>query len=192
MTTPAFSSLSWHVRTLVYCLENNINKCYDGMTNEMVQLPGHMSTVLEKFRAMYRDFNITYENPVRDWAVPKDQEFLDRIIVDQHGFLFPSEEKDKVTTTGQYLYEQGIFPHPNVKGSDFDKQMQHDCYQFVLYNILTYWYYLNFMSYEAFSRKVAIFVESKIDNIKEVIKKDKKEFALANPLFEKEVIIEKG
>jgi hypothetical protein len=43
-------------------------------------------------------------------------------VVDYHGFttLTPT-----VRTTGKYLHELGIFPHPNVKGSDLDHGMQH-------------------------------------------------------------------
>ena len=165
MITPAFSSLSWHVRTIAYCLENDIQHSYDGMTNEMLQLPGHMSSVLEVLRNLYHDFNINYENPVRDWEVPHNQDVLDRIIVDQHGFLFPSEETETKKTTGEYLFKLGIFHHPNIKGSVYDRQMQHDCYQFVLYNILTYWLYLNFMSYEKYSQKVSEFISTKVKSV---------------------------
>jgi hypothetical protein len=164
MATPSFSSISWHIRTMAYCLDNDIKHVVDGLTNELVQLPGHMSGVIEVFRGTYQKFNINYQNPVRDWEIPEDQQFLDRIIVDQHGFFFPSEEKDKPErTTGQYLFDEGIFPHPNIKGSKYDQQMQHDCYQFVLYNILAFWFYLNFMSYEKFMQKVSHFVAAKIE-----------------------------
>ena len=163
--TPAFSTLSWHCRTIAYCLEHKVFDVYDGMTNEMIQLPGHMSTVIEQLQRFYKKFGITFESPVRDWSVPEDQNVLDRVIVDQHGFLFPSEESNQVKTTGEYLFQKGIFPHPNIKGSRLDRQMQHDCYPFVLYNILTYWLFLNFISYESFSEKVALFVAKKLDRI---------------------------
>jgi hypothetical protein len=163
MATPGFSSLSWHMRTIAYCLDNDIKYVVDGLTNELVQLPGHMSGVIEVFRKTYLKFDITYENPVREWEVPEDQQLMDRIIVDQHGFFFPSEEESQpLRTTGQHLFEEGIFPHPNVKGSKYDQQMQHDCYQFVLYNILTFWFFLNFISYEKYMQKISFLIESKV------------------------------
>jgi hypothetical protein len=163
--TPAFSTLSWHCRTIAYCLQHQIFNVYDGMTNEMIQLPGHMSTVIGHLQSFYKRFSITFESPVRDWSVPEDQDVLDRVIVDQHGFLFPSEESATVKTTGEYLYQKGIFPHPNIKGSRLDRQMQHDCYPFVLYNILTYWLFLHFMNYESFSQEVGDFVSKKLERI---------------------------
>lgn len=158
--TPAFSSLSWHLSTLYHCLDYKIFYVFDGMTREMIHLPGHMHEVLQVYKKTYQSFGMTYSSPVYSWEVPEDQEFIDRIVVDQHGFFFPSEDQPH-KTTGQYLYEIGLFPHPNVKGSEYDRQMQHDCYPFVLYNILFFWFLLNFSSYEKICQRMADFVRWK-------------------------------
>lgn len=171
LSTPGFSSLSWHVRTLIYCRENGIGRVYDGLTRELMHFPGHMDSVLARFREMYRRFGIVYENPVRDWEVPADVQFLDRLVVDQHGYRFPSEdaEAQRNRTTGRYLYEKGIFPHPDVKGSSFDREMQHDCYPFVLYNIMVFWVLLNWRDYDHVCSRMASLIGDKIEMIMPLI-----------------------
>jgi hypothetical protein len=63
-------------------------------------------------------------------------------------------------TTGEWLYEQQIFPHPNVKGSLFDLRSQHDCYPFIVYNIFTFWFASLLYSWETFEVRVAqLFLE---------------------------------
>ena len=167
LSTPGFSSLSWHVRTLIYCRENGIGRVYDGLTRELMHFPGHMDSVLARFRTMYHRFGIVYENPVRDWEVPPDVQFLDRLVVDQHGYRFPAEDAEarKNRTTGRYLYEKGLFPHPDVKGSAFDREMQHDCYPFVLYNIMAFWVLLNWRDYDHLCSRMVRLISDKIETI---------------------------
>jgi len=147
-----FSSLSWHVRTIVYCLDNNITVAADGVTQELTHFPGHMDVVLRLFKSLYAHFGIAYENPVRDWGVPPDPRFLNRLIVNTHPA--PAQEDPPLKTTGHYLYEHGILPHPNLKGSDLDRSMQHDCYPFVLFNIFVFWIYLAFHSYDEYEERM--------------------------------------
>ena len=113
---------------------------------------------------MYAHFGIDYANPVRDWEIPEDIQFLDRLIVDQHGYCLPSEqyERELRRTTGQYLYDRNILPRPNVKGSPLDRGMQHDCYPFVLYNVMAFWVVMNLMSYEQFCERITALIREKI------------------------------
>jgi hypothetical protein len=139
--TPGFSSLCWHLHTIVYAKQHGITRVVDGLTKELMHFPGHMDAVVKQFQFLYAAFGIEYTSPVRNWTVPRDQQYLDRLVVDRHGFIL-NDRGTKIlqkTTTGQYLYQLGIFPHQNVKGSKFDQLMQHDCYPFVLYNILFFW-----------------------------------------------------
>ncbi len=161
LATPGFSSLSWHVRTLVYCLDNGIADVADGVTRELVHFPGHMEPVLELFRNFYAEFGVQYENPVRGWDVPPQQELLDRVIVDRHGYATLSDAPAR-KTTGTYLFEQGLLPHPNVKGSAFDRRMQHDCYPFVLFNIFAFWLYLPFHDRADYERRMTALMAEKI------------------------------
>jgi len=161
LSTPGFSSLSWHTRALAYCIDHGIRRAADGVTRELTHFPDHMNAVLERFRSLYASFDVAYENPVIDWEVPPQQEVLDRIIVGRHGYVLPEPRKgDK--TTGEYLFERGILPHPNVKGSALDFGMQHACYPFVLFNILVFWVYLPFIGKDAYERRVLDLMEDKL------------------------------
>ena len=73
LATPGYSSLSWHTRTILYCLEHKLTSVSDGLTRELMHFPGHMTEVIELFRELYRSFGIEYTNPVRDWDVPPDR-----------------------------------------------------------------------------------------------------------------------
>jgi hypothetical protein len=154
LSTPGFSSLSWHLRTLHFCLENGIEQVFDGMTKELLHLPGHSPAFRELITKMYASYGIEFSSPVMDWPVPPDQRMLDRLIVDRHGFVASQEAMPQERTTGKYLHELGIFPHPNVKGSLFDHRMQHDCYPFVVFNMFVFWYYLSRRSLEDYTHSV--------------------------------------
>jgi hypothetical protein len=166
LSTCGFSSLSWHVRTIVYCLDHGIERVADGLTRELMHFPGHMDGVLKEIRALYASFSIDYSNPIREWDVPADQRFLDRLIIDPHGFPPTAEPSGRPLgkTSGRYLYEQGLMPHPNVKGSALDRSMQHACYPFVLFNIFAFWYYLSRHEYADYEqRMVRLFREKMAD-----------------------------
>ena len=163
LSTCRFSSLSWHARTIVYCLQNEIAYAADGLTRELMHFPGHMDEVVEAFRGLYREFGVEYANPVREWDVPPDQRFLDRLIVDPHGFSMRLEEPGRAAkTTGRYLYEIGLMPSPNVKGSALDHSMQHACYPFILFHIFAFWYYLTRHDIQEYESRMAALFREKI------------------------------
>ncbi|MBI3341854.1 hypothetical protein HY024_01905 [Candidatus Curtissbacteria bacterium] len=168
LATCGFSSLSWHVRTMVYCQEHKITNVADGLTRELIHFPGHMDTVVEEFRDMYKKFGINYENPVRNWPTPVDQQFIDRVVVNQHStdFFLGDKHVAQRKTTGQYLFQLGLLPSPNVKGSRLDFLMQHGCYPFTLYNIMAFWGHLSHEPYLVFCHKVNSIMKDKITHAK--------------------------
>lgn len=162
LSTCGFSSLSWHLRTIVYCLEHGITEVMDGLTRELMHFPGHMDEVVALFRELYAHFGITYSNPVREWEVPEDRQFIDQVIVNTHGLDFIDEhERDLRKTTGRYLHDLGIMPAPNVKGSKFDRLMQQDCYPFVVYNIMCFWCHLAFEPGARYCQRMRALFEEK-------------------------------
>lgn len=170
LATCGFSSLSWHIRTILYCREHGVTYVADGLTRELMHFPGHMDEGVEQFRLLYESFGIRYVNPVRDWPVPDDQQFIDRVIVNGHESDYVLGDESKVRqTTGAYLYQLGIMPSPNMKGSRADFLMQHDCYPFVLYNILTFWYYLGSIPYEDFCLRISLLQADRIAKAKELM-----------------------
>lgn len=160
LATPGLSSLSWHARTIEFCRANNIQDVYDGMTKELLHLPGHMPEIRELFKNLYSSFNINFSSMVIDWDVPEDQRFVDRLIVDRHGFTIMPEKKTR--TTGEWLFDNGILPNKNVKGSDFDRMMQHDCYPFIVYNILVFWLLEPWIGLDAFKSRLKEFMQEKV------------------------------
>jgi hypothetical protein len=184
LATCGFSSLSWHVRTVIYCLEHDIKLVADGLTKELVHFPGHMDEVIELLREFYKKFGIEYVNPVRSWGVPEDRQFVDQMIVNMHGgeFMLGDANTSSRKTTGQFLFREGFFPSPNVKGSKLDFSMQHDCYPFALYNIVAFWGFLSYCSYPEYCHRVARLMREKLEDAAEWVedyKKHGKESTLA-------------
>lgn len=162
LATPGLSSLSWHVSTIRYCMEREIRVVYDGMTKELLHLPGHMTEIRLLFQNLYKRYNIEFSSLVIGWDVPPDQRFVDRLIVDRHGFAINAKPKHR--TTGQWLYDRGLLPHPNIKGSLFDQRTQHDCYPFVIYNMLVFWIMIPILGFEKFKLKLKDFMTYKIES----------------------------
>ena len=167
LATPGISSLSWHCAAIKYSKKNRIKIVYDGMTRELLHLPGHMPEIRSLFISLYGEYGISFSSPVIDWQVPPDQRFIDRLIIDRHGFTLTAKPNER--TTGQWLYEKKILPHPNVKGSLFDQRMQHDCYPFVVYNMLVFWIYQPLYGFEKYKLMLGEFFSYKINLAKEII-----------------------
>ncbi len=167
LATPGLSSLSWHTRTILFCQENNIKIVYDGMTKELLHLPGHMPEIRELFKNLYTQYEITFSSMVIDWEVPEDQRFMDRLIVDRHGFTLGPKPKSR--TTGEWLFENGLLPSKNVKGSEFDRLMQHDCYPFIVYNMLVFWLFEPTIGLEKFKINLSNFMSEKIQEANQLI-----------------------
>ena len=160
LATPGISSLSWHISAIKYCKVENIKIVFDGMTKELLHLPGHMPEIRELFRELYSQFGISFSSLVIDWEVPPDQRFMDKLIVDRHGFTLVAKPKER--TTGQWLYDKELLPHPNIKGSLYDQRTQHDCYSFVVYNMLVFWIFVPLYGYDVFKVKLKEFFIYKI------------------------------
>ena len=171
LSHPGFSSLSWHIATLSYCLSHGIEKVSDGLTRELMHFPGHMDAVNTFLKEMYSEFGVIYSNPVRDWDIPGDQTLLDRMIVDKHGYALNLEDEEGSTTTGQYIHKLGLTAVSNIKGSKFDHGSQAQCYPFVFYNFLFFWLLLNISSYERIASKMKDLLSTKADMILPRIRK---------------------
>lgn len=186
LATPGFSSLSWHLRAIRYCLDHGIHHVHDGMTRELIHLPGHMRLVRDVFTELYREYSIEFSSPVFDWETTPSQVFVDRLIVDRHGFAAAADLQRPARTTGTWLYERGIFPRPNIKGSLFDHRMQHDCYPFIVYNMFAFWLCAPLMSWPTFETKMATLLTEKVRTASEWLKKALAGSANHMALFETE------
>lgn len=158
-----------HFRALVYCLDNKISKLADGSTRDWIFFPTHMDKVILELRCMYAHFNIEYLTPVYNFDLFSPPKFIDKI--------YPSSPYDKETnkkTTGNYLFEKGIFKSPNIKGTDFDRKMQPRCFQFILHHIYIYWYFMIRYEYTDFEAITLKFFKEKINDFVKLIENEPK------------------
>lgn len=122
---------------------------------------------------MYAVFGINYFTPVFKFEGPQDIGFADRLHFEKISFL--KENKDplyyekKERTTGYRLYELGLMPTENVKGTKLDRQMQPRCFQFILFNIWLHWYYLAYNDYQKYEEETLKFFKTKIATFTKLI-----------------------
>lgn len=158
--------LAMHIRTVIFCLDNKITNVCDGANQGMHLFPSQMIDVIKETEMMYANFGINYTNPVFNFEGPQDTEFADRLHFEK---ILPTKEKDasyyekKKKTTGYKLFELGLMPSENVKGTELDRKMQPRCFQFVLFNIFVLWYYLYNRNYEEYREATSRFYKEKIE-----------------------------
>lgn len=159
--------LAMHIRTAIFCLDNNIRNVCDGANQNMRLFPDQMKNVLKELRKMYARFGINYMNPVFELEYPEGLDYADRLHLDR---VLPAEgEKDdpdaekKKRTAGYKLFELGLMPSENVKGTELDRKMQPRCFQFILSNIFINGYYLQDHTYEEYEKATVKFQKEKIE-----------------------------
>ncbi len=166
LTNCGLCKLAMHVRTVMFCLDNNIKNVCDGANQGMNIFPAQMKDIIQNLYKMYASFGINYTTPVFDFEGPQDIEFVDRLHLE--GYLSGDQEKDitdesKKATTGYKLFELGLMPSENVKGTALDRTMQPRCFQFILFNIFVRWYYFYNHDYEDYKGIISQFYGEKID-----------------------------
>ena len=174
LSTCGLCKLAMHIRTIAFCLKEGITNVCDGANKGMNLFPAQMASVIGEVKSMYTDFGINYTNPVFDLEGPQDLEFTDRLRLER---LFPEEDKkdeerseQKRKTAGYRLFELGLMPSENVKGTELDRKMQPRCFQFILFNIFILWYYLQSHTYEQYERATFEFYKGKIKTFKDLLR----------------------
>ncbi len=130
-----FCALLNHIGTIAYCLKHDIANGADGITHDWPFFPGHMDKVIDKFREMYKGFDLTYHTPVLHYDIDKPMHYLDKLA----GFKSEQEDDNDANTTGKLLKRMSLSDVENYKGSLRDKKAQARCYQFALPNLFIYW-----------------------------------------------------
>lgn len=159
-----FCKLAMHVRTIVYCLDNAVTEAADGANVNMSHFPAQMKEVLEPLRDLYAQFGIRYTNPVFEYDYPENLAWFDKLglraLTGETAAVNPGK---KGTTTGQLLFEQGILPAANVKGTDLDRRMQARCFQLTLLNLFALGSYIPKHGMEKYRLETASFFREKLD-----------------------------
>ena len=167
LSTCGLCKLAMHARALIYCLDNGVGRVSDGANKGMNLFPDQQPGVIGMLKTMYAKFGIEYSNPVFDFEGPQDIEFADRFHLERLPGL--AVERDaafqerRKRTAGYRLYELGMMPSDNVKGTELDRRMQPRCFQFILFNIWLRWYYLPFADMDRYVRESDAFFKAKIE-----------------------------
>jgi predicted subunit of tRNA(5-methylaminomethyl-2-thiouridylate) methyltransferase len=176
LSTCGLCKLSMHIQTISYCNDNSIVDVADGANQGMDMFPAQMKPVIDQMKTLYLKFGITYSNPVFDYEFPDEGSFLS---MENANMLMSlpqknSEKEMKKMTAGRVLYEKGLAPLPNVKGSDYDRKRQPRCFQFILFKTFANKYFLADNTYEEYVDKTVDFFDDKIKVAEEVLNEDKK------------------
>lgn len=165
LSTCGLCKLSMHVRTIKYCLDNNIKYVADGANQAMSMEPAQMKSVINELRNMYLHFNINYFNPVFEMAGPADEGFIEKsnlqIIKSSFNNMSPAQMPPTLTP-GHKLHQLGLAPSPNVKGTDYDRKRQPRCFQFILFNIFAIKYFLATKTYKQYTEMTTKYYKDKI------------------------------
>jgi predicted subunit of tRNA(5-methylaminomethyl-2-thiouridylate) methyltransferase len=173
LSTCGFCKLAMHVRTLQFCLEHNIKYVCDGANRNMYIYPFQRSENVELLRDMYREFDITYYNPVFDLPSTPDESFYQARI---KRLLNKNREKkdqpQQQKTVGELLYETGLVKDTNIKGSDYDAKHQAKCMQLFLFRIFALGYFIPRWGIELYAKRTTAMFKEKINYVKQhIIKK---------------------
>lgn len=178
LSTCGLCKLSMHVRTIKYCIDNEVYFVADGANQAMTMEPAQMKPVIDEMKRMYAHFGITYFNPVFDMDGPEDKEFINtsnaKLLARESDYSVASFENEK--TPGFKLYKMGLAPSPNVKGSDYDKKRQPRCFQFIIFNIFALKYFMANKTYEEYTELTTKFYSDKIKSMIKLVenRNDKK------------------
>ena len=122
---------------------------------------------------MYKKLGIEYFNPVFEYDGPQNLEFANRLHLDRSFYIQNPQNggnnSGEIRTTGEKLYELGIIPEKNVKGTALDRKMQPRCFQFILYNIFVHWCFLQSHNYAEFVKRTLDFNLDKILGLTEML-----------------------
>jgi len=130
--------LAMHMRTILYCIDNDINIVFDGANKDAGAgiATDQVKEVVEVITNLYKSFNISYSSPVYEMDGPKNMTWQSKLG------LSKDEEVQNEQTTGTILKKIGFFNSDNVKGSSIDKKMQARCFQQFLSNVALNSYYI--------------------------------------------------
>ena len=170
LTTCGLCKLAMHLRGLVYCLDNGIESVVDGANQNSSHFPAQMAEVLGELKTMYRRFGIKYENNVFEYDHPDGLGWLAKLGLEKVEVEDDFGNDGANITTGQLLYNEGILPEPNVKGTELDRRMQARCFQLTLLNTFALGYYIPRFGKEKYKEGVFAFYKEKISRFGDLVK----------------------
>ena len=183
LSTCGLCKLTMHIRTIHFCMDNNIKFVSDGANAGMTMFPAQMKPVIEELKVLYTSFGINYSNPVFDYEAPEEASFINvdsKILKSKVGEQEVLNQKETgsiastTKTAGHILYKMGLAPAPNMKGTKYDQSRQPRCFQFILFHIFAIKYFLSSRSYEEYQENTVVFFKDKISMARKLIVSDRK------------------
>lgn len=158
--------MAMHTRTIIYCLENNIDTVFDGANkfagNKLAT--DQIKEYIDVINDLYSKFNISYSAPVYDMAAPQHITWQLKLGMDK------GKDNNNEITTGMLLKKLGFFDSDNLKGTKQDKNMQARCFQQFMSNIALNYYYIEEKGEDKYRQKIKEFFTNKSKKISEYIK----------------------
>ena len=184
LSTCGLCKLAMHMRTVKYCVDNGIEHVADGANQAMSMFPAQMAPVIERMQEMYSHFGLTYGNPVFELEGHDEKGYIDDANSQFLGMglgrnpadgTLPAWEPPPTTreptrnTAGERLFQIGLAPMPDVKGSKYDQKRQPRCFQFILFNMFAIKYFTAEKSYEEYRDGTVRFFDDKIQRATDVL-----------------------
>jgi len=165
LSTCGCCKLAMHIRTLIYCLQNNIAFVADGANKHMKYFPAQMPGVIAELRAMYKKYRIEYINPVFDYECPEGEiDWSHRLRSELPDFTGSAAESNFAeNTTSNLLFKEGFYETGNIKAAEINQRMQARCFQFMLFSIFLHWYFLPKYGEEKYRQITERFFRDKIE-----------------------------
>jgi len=166
LATCELCKLTMHLRTLVYCLENNIKAVACGANKNMIFFPDQTPECMVEIRKFYARYGISYFNPVYDFDCPEeDIDWIHKLgLNDIRSALKMNEPSNKeACTTSRFLFNEGVIDVRNIKALKRGQKMQPRCFQFTLFNIFLHWYFLPAYGFDKYKGMAVDLCKCRID-----------------------------
>lgn len=175
LSTCGLCKLSMHIQAIDYCNTHDIKYVADGANQGMNMFPAQMKPVVDQMKDLYKKFGIIYSNPVFEYESPDEGSFISMENANMLKSL-PKQDIEKEMqkkTAGKILYEKGLAPLPNVKGSVYDRKRQPRCFQFILFKMFANKYFLANKTYDEYVGETVDFFADKVKVAEAILTSEK-------------------
>lgn len=175
LSTCGLCKLSMHIQAIDYCNEHGIKYVADGANQGMNMFPAQMKPVIDQMKDLYARFGVTYSNPVFEYEAPDEGSFISMENANMLKSLpkADAEKELQKKTAGKILYEMGLAPMPNVKGSVYDRKRQPRCFQFILFKMFANKYFMANKTYDEYVSETVDFFSDKVKVAEAILTSEK-------------------
>ena len=175
LSTCGLCKLSMHIQAIDYCNEHGIKHVADGANQGMNMFPAQMKPVVDQMKELYQKYGINYSNPVFEYESPDEGSFISMENSNLLKSLPKADEEKELQkkTAGKVLYEKGLAPMTNIKGSVYDRKRQPRCFQFILFKMFANKYFLANKTYDEYVSETVDFFGDKVKVAEAILNSEK-------------------